>query len=488
MILLRVGDVLDGSYRIDRLLGVGGVGAVYAATHLTLSHQVAVKVLHAQFAGMTDALERFQSEAKILGGLKHPSIVAVKDFAYTADGVPYLVMELLVGRSLRERLERSPLSVDEMLRVLRPICDALQKVHERGILHRDLKPDNLMVLDSGDVKILDFGMAKFKRAPKDWTDPGMVMGTANYLAPERVRGKAAEVASDIFSLGLIVWEMLKGRMAYSAEEPVATMYQILEHPVPPLDLPDPRISRSLDWIIARACARSPADRYQECATLYAALEQAVQTHSSGNELLPELPRWTPPEPDFPPDGRLVKALTVRATLEFVRVRFGVEGYRRLQQEVGVERLRRLHGTVLTAWVDAVELDAIHEAIVRLFDDGSRQVLRDLGRYVANVALATIYKSLLSDAGPEASLRRFHRAAPLLVRPAEVKVQELSAGQWSLEMRGWAQLSPAWLAARAGWLSRYLELCGATAVRADEALWEEEGKAVGRLVLNFQPPV
>lgn len=489
---VRIGDVLGGSYRIERLLGTGGVGAVYQATHLHLHRAVAVKVLHPGCTAHPESLRRFELEARILGRLGHPAFVSVLHFAYTPEGVPYLVMELLAGETLRTRLGRGPYDPSDpaqqaaLLALFSTLCAALDQAHQQQILHRDLKPDNVMLLADGGVKILDFGMAKLLSGSGVMTENGVVMGTPNYLSPERVRGRPAERRSDIFSLGLILYEALTGRMAYDAESPLATMYAILERPVPLLSLPDGRLAARLDAIIATACCREVDGRYASCGALSASLREALEDACSR-----PLPVLAPPRPALEqepqPSGRATKAMTARATLEFIRVRFGGEGYQRLQQDLGAARLRRLEGALLTAWVDAAELEAVHDAVLRLFDDGSLQVMRDMGRYVAGVALATVYRSLLTDQGLQSLPRRLQVLAAQLVKPVSTRAEVLGDGEVLLEMRGWRVMTPAWLAARAGWLERYLELAGASDARVEESLTEEGDEPVARLLLRFREP-
>jgi serine/threonine protein kinase len=224
-----------GDYEIQNLLGAGGMGEVYRARDVRLRREVAIKVLPAAFASDADRLRRFEQEATAAAALNHPNILAVYQMG-TYEGAPYLVSELLEGETLREPIRRGRLAVPKAMDYAIQIARGLAAAHEKGIVHRDLKPENLFVTKDGRVKILDFGLAKLTQpepgfehgAPTlgDATEPGAVMGTVGYMAPEQVRGQAADHRADIFAFGAILYEMLAGKRAFQKPTSPETMTAI----------------------------------------------------------------------------------------------------------------------------------------------------------------------------------------------------------------------------------------------------------------------
>ena len=227
-----------GRYEIRSLLGAGGMGEVYLARDTRLGRDVALKILPAVFSTDEQRLHRFEQEAQAAGALNHPNIVAIYDVG-TGEESPYVVSELLRGESLRELLAKNPLPARKAIDYALQIAQGLMAAHERGIVHRDLKPENLFVTTEGRVKILDFGLAKLTEpqiaaminsdAPtiRVITDAGAVMGTAGYMSPEQVRGQAVDHRSDIFSFGVVLYEMLTGERPFRGESAVETMNAIL---------------------------------------------------------------------------------------------------------------------------------------------------------------------------------------------------------------------------------------------------------------------
>jgi serine/threonine protein kinase len=224
-----------GDYEIQNLLGAGGMGEVYRARDVRLRREVAIKVLPAAFASDADRLRRFEQEATAAAALNHPNILAVYQMG-TYEDAPYLVSELLEGETLREQIKRGRLAVRNAMDYAIQIARGLAAAHEKGIVHRDLKPENLFVTKDGRVKILDFGLAKLTQptdgfdhaAPTlgDVTEPGVVMGTVGYMAPEQVRGQAAGYRADIFAFGAILYEMLAGKRAFQkSTSPVAKAFR-----------------------------------------------------------------------------------------------------------------------------------------------------------------------------------------------------------------------------------------------------------------------
>jgi serine/threonine protein kinase/Tol biopolymer transport system component len=290
-----------GHYRILSLLGAGGMGEVYAARDTRLDRAVALKVLPASFANDPDRLRRFEVEAKATGALNHPNILTVHDIG-NYEGAPYIVAELLEGEELREQLQRGALPVRRCVDYARQIAAGLAAAHEKGILHRDLKPENLFVTKDGRVKILDFGLAKLKPAgnrfvgsevetQRQITSPGTVLGTAAYMSPEQVRGEEVDQRSDLFSLGLIIYEMLRGERAFQRATTAETMTAILKDDVPELGETNAQIPPQLERIVRRCLEKQPERRFQTASDLGFALE-ALSTPSGSRLERSALPAQT----------------------------------------------------------------------------------------------------------------------------------------------------------------------------------------------------
>jgi eukaryotic-like serine/threonine-protein kinase len=278
-----------GPYEIQSAIGAGGMGEVHRARDARLQRDVAIKVLPAGFSSDPDRLARFEQEARAAAALNHPNILAVYDIG-SHDGAPYIVSELLDGQTLRERLGSGPLPVRKALEYAIQVARGLAAAHEKGIVHRDLKPDNVFVTTDGRVKILDFGLAKLtEREPvgaavsalpttPPVTVAGMVLGTVGYMAPEQVRGLAADARTDIFAFGALLYEMLSGRRAFGGGTTIDVMTAILKED--PADLPAAERSMppALLRIIDRCLEKSPGARFQTATDLAFALE-GVSTHS-----------------------------------------------------------------------------------------------------------------------------------------------------------------------------------------------------------------
>src|SRR5579872_315785 len=236
---LSAGERL-GPYEIHGLIGKGGMGEVYRARDTRLGRTVAIKVLPAEFSAQEERLRRFEQEAQVLGALNHPNLLAIHDVG-SQNGTHFLVSELLEGESLGERLQQGALPVRKAMDLGVQIAKGLAAAHEKGIVHRDIKPDNIFLTRDGRAKILDFGLAKQSSGKGNGdsatitamaTEPGMVMGTAGYMSPEQVRGRPADARSDIFSFGAILYEMVAGLRAFTGESSVEMMNAILKEDPP----------------------------------------------------------------------------------------------------------------------------------------------------------------------------------------------------------------------------------------------------------------
>ncbi len=278
---LAVGSVVDGRYRIDGVLGSGGMGRVYRGEHTGIGRAVAIKVLHADLGGNREAVTRFQREALASGRLDHPNIVAVSDFGELADGAAFLVMEALEGEPLGARLERGRLPWREALAVLRGVLAGLAHAHERGVVHRDIKPDNVFLAKKDDqllVKVLDFGIAKLFAGIVDdpaTTRAGLTIGTPAYLSPEQAVGGEITPQTDLYSTTVVLFEMLTGRAPFEAEDPLQMLGAHAAGVPPKLRdvAPDIELPPGMEELVQRGLAKRGADRWSTALAYLAELDR-----------------------------------------------------------------------------------------------------------------------------------------------------------------------------------------------------------------------
>lgn len=284
-----VARVVDGKYQIVRLVGRGGMGAVYEAIHTTMQRRVALKILNADLVSNPAALERFRREALLSGRLKHPNAITIYDYGMSAIGEAYIVMEFLEGHSLGQELQQAKtLSPLRVVSVLAPVCDAVHAAHVEGIIHRDLKPANIMLekLRTGEtVKVLDFGIAKLAMNNPNLmnlTGTGII-GTPQYMSPEQCQAHRIDGRSDIYSIGVIAYEMLTGKLPFDEPTPLATVIaQVKQKPKPLREL-RPDIPPALEAVVMRALEKSPANRYQtaeELAEAFRAIQRQLAPSSA----------------------------------------------------------------------------------------------------------------------------------------------------------------------------------------------------------------
>jgi serine/threonine protein kinase len=289
-----VSRVLLDRYEVLAPLGAGGMGEVYRARDPRLGRDVAIKVLPESFSKDPDRLRRFEHEARAAGILCHPNITAVFDVG-SQDGAPYVVSELLNGESLQAALAGGRFSTRRALDYAIQLAHGLGAAHDKGIVHRDLKPANVFVTRDGRVKILDFGLAKLTQptigAPPEGaslpsttqgTEPGAVLGTLGYMAPEQLRGKVADARSDIFSFGAILFEMLSGKRAFHGDSAADTMTAILRDDPPDLSVTDHNISPGLERIVRHCLEKNPGQRFQSAQDLAFDLETLADSSPSSS--------------------------------------------------------------------------------------------------------------------------------------------------------------------------------------------------------------
>jgi serine/threonine-protein kinase len=268
---LEPGIVIDGRYRLEHRLGAGGMADVWRARDTELGRDVALKLLHENFARDTEFVERFRREASAAAGLQHPNVVSVYDRGSYEDS-HYISMELVEGSSLRDLIDQK-LEIDEAVEVTRQMLAAAEFAHEHGIVHRDLKPMNVLIDRDGRVRVADFGIAR--AGGSEITRTGSVMGTAQYLSPEQAQGMEVAATADIYAIGVILFEMLCGRVPFEGESAVAiAMKQVGEEPPRPSTI-NPKVSPALDAVVLKALAKDPAARYGSAAEMAAALDAAM---------------------------------------------------------------------------------------------------------------------------------------------------------------------------------------------------------------------
>lgn len=262
----NIGKKLDGRYEITELIGVGGMADVYKAIDVMENRTVAVKILKPEFSGNEEFLRRFRNESKAIAVLSHPNIVKIYDVGFT-DEIQFIVMEYIDGITLKEFIDQQGvLKWKDALHFITQILRALQHAHDKGIVHRDIKPQNIMLFTDGTIKVMDFGIARFSRIDgKTLSDK--TIGSVHYISPEQARGDMTDERSDIYSVGVMLYEMLTGRKPFDGENPVAiALKHMQEAPVPPREIM-PSIPEALEEIVLHAMERNPAKRYQSAAEM-----------------------------------------------------------------------------------------------------------------------------------------------------------------------------------------------------------------------------
>jgi eukaryotic-like serine/threonine-protein kinase len=341
--------LIDNRYAIVGLLGSGGMAEVYLAHDEVLDRDVALKILRSQYVNDEEFVRLFRREARSAAALNHPSVVPVYYWGRSEDGTYYMAMEHVPGGNLKDRVRHGePLSADTAAGMILQVADALSFAHERGVIHRDVKPHNILLTEAGYVKVADFGIARAANATTITSRSSPVMGTAGYISPEQAMGAPVGPQSDLYSLGVVLYEALTGDLPYRAEDPVAlAMKHVNEHPRSPRQA-NPEVPESLDALTLKLLAKHPEDRYPSASALAKDLERvrselppstAAPAKAAGETAAPLLPQapedetrimssrslLTPEPAENPERGKELwgRLLPILATLLFGSVLLGV---------------------------------------------------------------------------------------------------------------------------------------------------------------------
>jgi serine/threonine-protein kinase len=292
-----IGAVLSGRYRLESKIGSGGMSTVYLARDETLERSVAVKVLHGEISDQPDQLERFRREARAVAQVSHPNVVAVID-AGEDGGHPYIVFEYVEGETLKHRIDRlGRLPVDEAVAYAIEIGRGLAAAHARRLVHRDVKPQNVLIDSDGRAKVTDFGIARSLESD-GLTKTGRVLGTTDYVSPEQAMGQGVDARSDIYSLGVLLFEMLTGKVPFEAETLVGVAMKHVNEPLPNVQKRRPEVSSALAAVIERSTAKEPKKRYPDMGAMLADLESALEVevaraggaHGEATTVIDSVPR------------------------------------------------------------------------------------------------------------------------------------------------------------------------------------------------------
>ncbi len=277
-----VGRLLDGRYRIGSRVARGGMASVYEATDLRLDRTVAVKVMHPGMGDDEEFAARFVREARAAARLSHPNVVAVYDQG-DEDGTVFLAMELVVGHTLRDVIRKeSPMPPARALALVEPVLSALASAHRAGLIHRDVKPENVLIADDGRVKVADFGLAKAVSADTQHTATGGVLiGTVSYLAPELVVDGRADTRADVYAAGVVLYELLTGRKPHEGESPIQVAYKHVHEDIPPPSRLEPSLPPYVDALVARATARDRTQRPADAAVMLHQVHRVAQALAEG---------------------------------------------------------------------------------------------------------------------------------------------------------------------------------------------------------------
>jgi hypothetical protein len=350
-----LGHTVEGKYRLDALLGVGGMGAVFRATRLLIGDNVAVKILQIDQSDKTRTIERFRQEAQTTARLKHPNAVDIYDFGITSDRFCYLVMELVEGQSLQDLVRRNgPLTVEAVVEIASQACAAIDEAHRLNIIHRDIKSSNIMIdatAGNTKVKVLDFGIAKLRdQAASSLTLTGSVMGTPHYMSPEQCLGEELDHRSDIYSLGIVLYEMLCGVVPFNSPTSTAVIVQHVNQAPPPIKAINMSVPLAVEAVISRALSKKREGRPSSAGTLSLELQQAIKYQ----EIAPiglEAPKRIGVNAGSPWPAQSISNQTVVLSTPYASGKADITGYASANQHAPQPKRRSL-------WLVAITLIAL----------------------------------------------------------------------------------------------------------------------------------
>ncbi|MBD0290298.1 MAG: serine/threonine protein kinase [Thermoleophilia bacterium] len=434
---MDVGTVVAGRYRLEEILGVGGMSTVFRAHDGVLERDVALKVLHPLLSQDAQYVERFRREARAIARLSHPNIVTVIDRSQ-AEGRQYIVFELVRGLNLKQLALGGPLPAAQALALAHQTGRGLAFAHENGIVHRDVKPQNVLVDRDGVAKVTDFGIARASGGDEGLTQTGTILGTSDYLSPEQAVGQPVDERSDQYSLGVLLFELLAGELPYRGDSPVAVAMSHLHDPVPSVRDLRPELSPRLDDVLRRAMAKRPEDRFPSLDALLAALEACTaeeagergERENAATQVLPAAERPAPRGRDRPRPARrrvpwplllgllvLVAAALVVGALATGRFDPGADG----AAGAGGARLRAVSD------YDPIGGDGEHPELVSAATDGRPET------YWTTETYGSFQKEgvgLVLDAGRGVELRKVSVASDTPGFTARVRAARSARGRWT----------------------------------------------------------
>jgi predicted Ser/Thr protein kinase len=278
-----IGTVIQGRYRITRLLGEGGMGSVYLADQLSIGRRVAIKVLHGQYARDEEFITRFRREAQSAAALNHHRVVVIYEFGQAENGSLFIAMEYVAGHTLKELIQQGPLPLGYAVRLGLQIAEGLHAAHRAGVIHRDVKPENIMVREGGEIKLMDFGIARMQdaQAHTRLTRTGLIVGTPEYMAPEQIEGTEVTAQTDLYAWGIVMYEMLKGETPFTSPTPAKVLVSHLQQKPPPLRPTRRDVPEAVERVVLQALAKDPRDRQRHMGEVITALQAATGQVEAG---------------------------------------------------------------------------------------------------------------------------------------------------------------------------------------------------------------